>query len=311
MFKFFFISILFLTSCFSNILEAKKTELKPFVTCWLNGQLGNQLHQIATTLAYARDNNFIPFFPELNKTDFNIPMNKDRIFFRLNASSLPRSIKHVFTSHSNFGKRSIPKFPDLMLKGYFQNWEYYHHHRDELLQIFAPGQEELDQIQSKHKTLLNHPVTVGVHVRTFNKKYSEYIPFVGMDYYEKAMSLFPEETLFVIFSDRINWCKHHFQKIDRPMIFIEGQDHIQDFFLMSMLKHNIIGNSSYSWWAAYLNQNPDKTVVAPSHFIIPITIKKKCNSLLPDWIELPIDLEAPYPTDIKDYDEFSQSIDTQ
>lgn len=292
-------------------MEAKKTESKPFVTCWLNGQLGNQLHQIATTLAYAWDNGFDAIFPELNKAEFNIPINKDRIFFKLNSTTPPRSIKHILKIYSLFDKKSMPKLPDLMLKGYFQTWKYYHHHRDALLEIFSLKEEELTQLKLKHETLLNHPNTVGVHVRTFNKQYSEYIPFVGIDYYKRAMNLFPEGTLFVIFSDRINWCKHHLQNIDRPMIFIEGQDHLQDFFLMSMLKNHIIGNSSYSWWAAYLNQNPEKIVVAPSHFIIPANNKQKINSLLPEWIELPIDFKAPYPEDIKEYDEFSQSLDTQ
>jgi len=246
-----------------------KVNKKPFVTCHFRGQLGNQLHQIATTLAHAWDNNLEPIFPELKRNDLNIPINRKRIFFRLNASPLPRPIQDTFKQLHHFEKIEIPCKPDHMLNGHFQTWEYYDHHRQKILDLFAPRDQELNQLKSKYAELLNHPLTVGVHVRTFNKKWSKHIPFVGLAYYEKALSHFPPEALFVIFSDRINWCKHHFKKFNRPMIFIEKQDHIQDLFLMSMLKHNIIGNSSFSWWAAYLNKNPNKMVIAPSHFIRP------------------------------------------
>jgi len=284
---------------------------KPFITCSLHGQLGNQLHQIATTLAYAWDYGAEPIFPELYKDKFNIPMNRERIFFKLNASELPRPIKHTFTHKNNFEKKDIPIKPDQFLNGHFQTWEYFDHHREKLVNLFVPGAEELKKIQTKHAELLKHAYTVGVHVRTFNKPWSKGIPFVGLDYYEKAMNKFPPEALFVVFSDRINWTKHHFKIFNRPMIFIEGQDHIEDFFLMSMLKHNIIGNSSFSWWAAYLNKNPNKVVIAPSHFIRPNGKRKLFSANLPDWFVLDIDCNAPYPDDMYLYDAYSASLDTQ
>jgi len=292
-------------------LYEEKPKKKPFVTCNLHGQLGNQLYEIATTLAYAWDHDAEPIFPELKKNNFNIPMNRERIFFRLNASLLPRSIKYTFTHKNNFEKKEIPVRPDQNLHGFFQTWEYFDHHRQKLINIFAPRPEELKKIQTKHAELLKHSCTIGVHVRTFNKPWAKLIPFVGLSYYEDAISVFPANALFVIFSDRINWAKHHFKKFNRPMIFIEGQDHIEDFFLMSMLKHNVIGNSSFSWWAAYLNKNPNKVVIAPSHFIRPNEKRKLCNANMPDWFVLDIDCNAPYPDDMYSYDAYSASLDTQ
>ncbi len=303
----------FLIFCSFTFLFPCDEEQKPYVSCSLHGQLGNQMHQIATTLAFAWDHNMVPLFPELMKKEYNLPMNYQRIFFRLNSSPLPRPILQRFKQWKNFEKIDIPIRPNQVLDGYFQTWEYYHHHRDRLLELFSPAQEELDFIKSKYNKLLSHSCTVGVHVRTFNKQLSNDIPFVGLDYYHRAMALYPPEALFIVFSDRINWCKHYFSKFNRPVVFINSGDHIEDFFLMSQLKHNIIGNSSYSWWAAYLNKNPDKVVVAPSHFVHP-SIQKKVNANLPDWITLDIDYDyrqAPYPEDICDYDLFSQSIDTQ
>jgi len=290
---------------------------KPYVTCRLDGQLGNQLHQIATTLAYAWDNGARPVFPELEKTDFNIPINLKKVFFRLDTSGLPRPILHIFEHPFMFEKKDIPIKPDLKLCGYFQTWKYFDHYREKIIDIFAPHPDELNQIQSKYAGILKHPFTVGVHVRTFNKTRSEKLPFVGLAYYEKALRYFSKDALFVVFSDRINWCKHHFKKFNRPMIFIDGHDnYIEDFFLMSMLKHNIIGNSSFSWWAAYLNRNLNKIVIAPSHFTGQRNMEKMkiTSANLPDWITIPSNPNHsidPYPKDMYDYDAVSQSIDTQ
>ena len=312
---FFFISITIF--CNNHLLARrahKKVEL-PYVTLSLCGQLGNQMYQIATTLAYAWDHQLVPLFPALNRKDLNIPMNHRRVFFRLNVSPLPRPAKSTFYQYRIFEKIEIPEAQDLILDGYFQSWQYFDHHRERIIDLFAPHRRELDHIELKYAELLRHPCTVGVHVRTFNKRVNENgCPFVGLDYYEKAMSYFPPEALFVVFSDRIHWCKHHFKKFSRPITFIEGQDHIEELFLMSMLNHNIIGNSTFSWWAAYLNKKPNKIVIAPSLFNYAKEDSKLTHANLPEWIVLDIDSEkakACYPDDMYDYDIVSQSIDTQ
>jgi hypothetical protein len=292
----------------SSLKTTENPLYKPFISCSLFGQLGNQLFEIATTLAMAWDNDYEAFFPDLNRSELNIPMNRERIFFRLNNSPLPRPALNVFEDFSSYCRSEIPKKPDQLLRGHFFSWHHFHHYRERLVEIFSPSEKELADLKLKHAKLLKHPLTVSVHVRTFNQFWSQYLAFVGMDYYQKAMDLFPEGTLFVIFSDRIQWCKQHFKDIKRPMVFIEDQDHLSDFFLMSILKHHIIGNSSYSWWAAYLNTNPEKIVVTPKHFL---TSYPNINSNMPGWIEIENDTSLSYPKDMLDYDTYSKSIDTQ
>ena len=81
-----------------------------------------------------------------------------------------------------------------------------------------------------------------------------------MEYYSQAMKHFPD-TNFIVFSDDIQWCKENFK--GEEFTFIEEDDYIE-LYLMSMCRHNIIANSSFSWWGSYLNQNEDKIVIAPS-----------------------------------------------
>jgi hypothetical protein len=102
---------------------------------------------------------------------------------------------------------------------------------------------------------------VSIHVR--RKDYvnnSFYVDLFANGYYERAMALFPNNT-FIVFSDDIEWCKE--QEIFKGCAFSDGNDEIEDLNMMASCKSNIIANSSFSWWAAYLNINPLKKVVAP------------------------------------------------
>lgn len=286
---------------------------RPFVTCELHGQLANNMNQIATTLAYAWDYDVEAYFPDLNKDVWKISYNRDHVFFRLNAQNPPRPVQNVYNEYDKgsgwWECKPIPYHPDQHLIGDFFCWKHFHRYRDRILQVFAPSTPILNTINKKYGSLLVHPNTVSIHVRTYNKEYHDNVlRFVGLKYYENALKYFPEDSVFVVFSDRINWCKKHFPALNRNFVFIDENDHVVEFYLMSMLKHHIIANSCYSWWAAYLNNQPSKIVVAPLRYD-KVSIKENIN--LPDWIVLAPDPSEPYPADMKDYDKISQSVDTQ
>jgi len=123
---------------------------------------------------------------------------------------------------------------------------------------------------------------VSVHVRR-----GDYLepgrPFVDLwktDYYQKAMALFRDKT-FAVFSDDIEWCKKQilFTSKGARCTFVEfdgpPEKHMN---LMASCEHNIIANSCFSWWAAWLNPNPDKIVVAPR-----LWTYDHYTSAPPDW----------------------------
>jgi len=296
-------------------LSALSADEKPFVTCRISGQLANNLNQIATTLAYAWDNGADPFFPELNNPALNTAYNKNRFFFRLNSNNPPRPIQYIYDEYEGGGGwwdcKTIPFKPDQYLSGDFFCWRHFHHYRDKFIDLFAPSHEITAYIRYKYSWIIDNPKAVSVHVRTYNKQYHETImKFLGLDYYEEAFEYFPDDALFVVFSDRINWCKQHFQKFNKKFVFIEDNDHVEDFQLMTLLKNHIISNSCYSWWAAYLSNHLDKTVIAPNRNG---RLDNYFNDrlYLYDWILVDPNLNEPYPYDMKDYDKYSKSIDTQ
>jgi hypothetical protein len=288
--------------------------MNDYVTCRLFGQLGNQLYQIATTLSYAWDHGAQAVFPGLVSPEYRISYNRERIFHRLDAQLPGQPFINLYNEKKIYHFDAIPSRPNLILSGYFQAWKYFHHHREKLLQTFAPSPVILQKLQDKYGEWLKRPNTVAVHVRTQNRSVHErgLHPFLGCSYFEKAMDLFPNDSEFFIFSDRTNWCKKHFQR-NKKMTFVEGNDHVEDLYLMSLMNHTIMSNSSFSWWGAYLNQHRDQIIAAPSSFVDPKNSYYFDNPEFypPNWnvcFISDIPFNAPYPPDMEQYDQY-KSLD--
>lgn len=325
--KYFLVLLLLITHPISTTFGAQVDDSfsKPivswpqsFVTGTIGGQLGNQIFVVAATLAYAWDHNAHPLFPDFSissefATQYKLAFNRENFFFRLDISNPPWPFSNTYIEPRVYWTEPLPAKRDIRLTGSFQSLNYFHHRRNELLDVFAPSAAILSELQAKYSDLIAMPNTVSVHIRTYDEKnHNAGLYFLGLDYYRTAMNLFPKDTTFVIFSDRINWCKVHFAKFNKNMVFIEGNDPVEDVILMSLMKNHIISNSSFAWWGAYLDPRAEKIVVAPEYWLHPwIQPTIRPNLFLQEWIRVPANLYEPYPTDIRDYDEQSLSIDTQ
>ncbi len=279
---------------------------KPFVSCHFIGQLGNQLFIAAATLAYAWDYGARAIFPGLHEERYRLSYHRDRLFFRLDTSAPTRPFGKEYWQKYWFSPDRIPYCEeDLFLYGYFQSWKHFHHHREKLLSIFAPHPQMLEDLYRRYGDLIKHPCTVAVHVRTNSQKTHPFTPFLGLSYLRDSMEQFPGNAKFVVFSDRINWCKHHVPSLGKDCVFIEGTCPVEDLILMSMMKHTIMANSTFSWWGAYLNQNPGQKIVVPSI----VSVGVPTDSLyFPEWTVIPAAIH-PYPSDMCSYDKLSQSMD--
>src|SRR5262249_39041231 len=117
---------------------------------------------------------------------------------------------------------------------------------------------------------------VGLHVRRGDYLLPEgaHMHIIGMDYYRRAAELISERVLnphFFVFSDDIQWCARTLD-IRYPHTFVVQDQPSErwtaaDFRLMTLCKHFVIANSTFSWWAAWLGSHQDKIVVAPSEWI--------------------------------------------
>lgn len=119
--------------------------------------------------------------------------------------------------------------------------------------------------------------SVAIHVRK-GEDYRSRIYYQGtcpVDYYQKAVKLINEKVKnprFYVFADNKEWVKENFNDFDYTLVEgnpIAGYGSHYDMQLMSLCRHNILSNSTYSWWGAFLNRNPDKTVVLPDIWFNP------------------------------------------
>ncbi|GHW30905.1 Alpha-1,2-fucosyltransferase [Vibrio cholerae] len=135
--------------------------------------------------------------------------------------------------------------------------------------------------------------SVSLHVRRGDYLCSESLGgVVGLAYYKKAVQYIRDNVsnpIFYVFSDDIAWCKSNLNLATDEVIYVDwncGDMSYQDMHLMSICKHNIIANSSFSWWGAYLNRNETKIVICPNRWgNIDSNVELK-DMNKPDWIKM-------------------------
>ena len=144
------------------------------------------------------------------------------------------------------------------------------------------------EINDELKGLLENQNTCSIHVRRGDYLNSpNHHPTQNMNYYMKAIKKMPKDSVFLIFSDDINWCKQNFPDMPEKFKFIEGNKDYEDLYLMSACKNNIICNSTFSWWAAWLNSNESKVIMAPDTWFGPAYADWNTNDLYCEgWIKI-------------------------
>lgn len=265
-----------------------------YVTCNLQGQLGNQMFQIATAVAYGLDHRCRVTFPGLDQV-MDGYRNEKYIFRHIDTTPAPEQNPTIYrenqhTHYTIYSEIPFEKGQQLCLDGFFQTPKYFEHHADHIRQLFACSPKIKKQIYAKYGELLKTP-TVALHIRTFipdKRDPNQSIGQRGWKYFQEAMSHFSDEYTFLVFSDDIKWVKENFPETDRKIVFIEGNPHWFDFYLMSFCDHQIISfESTFSWWAAWMNNKPGKKVIAPHTW----ASRLDAEIIPSDWIK--ITLENP------------------
>lgn len=148
--------------------------------------------------------------------------------------------------------------------GYFQSERYF-------ADAAAVLRAELRPAQPVDHPALHAPCPVCVHLRRgdYQNPENAILQVCGPAYYARAAAQvaarYPQATLLV-FSDDIAWAKAHFDPAGLPVTFMPQGSAVQDLGLMQQCRHFILSNSTYSWWAQYLGDAPDKTVWAPDRW---------------------------------------------
>ena len=276
----------------------------------LQGGLGNQMFQYALarhlsiknkTALYldlsdlsdkSSSNSNTPRHFELNifnvKYSPGLPFKLPGILKKLHDHLFP--IKEIRETDFLYNKAILAEKGNIYLDGYWQNEQYF---KD--IEATIRAEFTLKTKPDEQNRMLAEQIkatsSVSVHFRRgdyiTNAVTNSFHGVCSKEYYVKAIAYINEKIPaphFYIFSDDINWVKQNFDfKESHTYINInKGEKGFEDMRLMSHCKHNIIANSSFSWWAAWLNTNKDKVVISPLQWLV----TKKTDIVPAEWIKL-------------------------
>ena len=179
-----------------------------------------------------------------------------------------------------------------LLLGYFQSWKYFQEIRGTLLQEINLDSLPWDAASLALRDELSATESVAVHVRRTDYLDQELTRVCGETYHLRAMDLMRQQLpnpVFYFFSDDLEWCRNRFRFADCRFVDLPGAglDPFMDMRLMARASHNIIVNSSYSWWGAWLNRNPDQKVIAPNAWGIGGAKVPMGEKTLANWVTIP------------------------
>ena len=281
------------------------------ITIKIQGGIGNQMFQYAfgRSLSLKRKENLrldTSFYKNIKSGDTPREFKLNNFNIKadiIETDSLSKSTKTFWKLinkiglmfHKDFHVRFHPYFLKVRIKnfiGFFQSYKYFSDYEKEIkedltlkIQLPAKAIEILEQIKNSS--------SVSIHVRCgdyiTNKDNLKSYGVCSLDYYQNAISRIKEKVdkpVFYVFSDDINWVKSNL-KTDENLIFVSDNnfDETVQLELMSNCKNNIIANSSFSWWAGWLNKNPNKIVIAPKKWTNIVNFDT--IDLIPeDWIKI-------------------------
>ncbi|MEI8232356.1 MAG: alpha-1,2-fucosyltransferase [bacterium] len=179
------------------------------------------------------------------------------------------------------------------LRGFWQSEKYFVDYRDQILHDFT-FKHKVSQKTGQLLLQIKSSDSVAVHIRrgdyVTSKAANSYHGTCSPTYYlsaSKVMGKHVAHPTFYIFSDDPDWCRDNI-KLNGNFIYVShnhGQQSWEDMLLISRCQHQIIANSSFSWWGAWLNTNPDKIVIAPKKWVNDKNLDT--SDLLPGtWIKL-------------------------
>jgi len=288
----------------------------------LKGGLGNQMFQYAFGRAIAcihgvplkldltwfrNTGNDTPRKYELNH--FNVmemfasneeikEVLKERKFInkvsRVGKSLVPFSWRsYVSETNPKFDENKLNLRSNVYLEGVWWN-ERYFKSIETLIKKEFQLKDRSDETNMSIAEKISSVNSIGIHVRrgdyVSNQKANEYHGLCSLDYYLKAIAEIERKVMephFFLFSDDPQWLKDNLKIKSSASHVIHNSPNrgYEDLKLMSLCKHNIIANSSFSWWAAWLNANPDKIIYAPSKWSNNGALKSK-DCLPEHWITI-------------------------
>lgn len=256
------------------------------IYCYLKGGLGNILFQMAATLAFSKENNTEPSFPNLlshlkflnEETYHNPKINYADDYMQFFQNCI------VESPHQHLPKYEYPFHYDSripqnnsIVNGFFQSEKYFYKYKNEILKYFEPNDQINNEVDVILKTLPKEFNVIHVRLGDYLKSPGSHYN-LPISYFLNGIKLLDSKLPYVIFSDDIEVCKNNF--IGDQYIFMENKKDYIDLFVMRKGKNYIISNSSFSWWGAWMSHEINR-VIAPKQWFGPVLSYHNVNDIIP------------------------------
>ena len=244
----------------------------------LKGGLGNQMFQYAAATSLAIEHNTDHYF------DFSYTAHPKRggiLINKLSNVKLPHLTEHQLPEiEDDFVYQTIPN--NCYINGFWQSEKYFAKNADVIREHLDFDNDVKSYVAEKYPVLNQHTVSMHVRRGDYVTKHTEFPPR-DVDYYNTAYDIINDTSIAVIVvSDDIAWCKDNLKFGN--CVYIEDESDLIDLYIMSQCLHNVIANSTYSWWGAWLNSNPDKKVIAPKQWFGPNKPLNESDIIPDSWI---------------------------
>ena len=280
------------------------------VTIEIMGGLGNQLFQVFHLISYGLTHK-VPFYFEHK----DAPSRKDRPFYWDSfLSSLKPFVKSSYIANAPIYRENGFHYTEpvpykqfgqpFKFWGYFQSYKYFQEREQDIFR-FIKLNEQKESIKTKHATICDFDNTISIHFRIGDYKHQpQNHPVMDISYYKSALHhvfkrtgrndwnilYFYENQDADMVKENIGLLQDEFNHLTFTPINTDIVDYEQ-VLLMSVCQHNIIANSSFSWWGAYFNQHSNKVVTYPSIWFGPSLGNKKMVDMFPEgWCKILDDL---------------------
>jgi hypothetical protein len=240
------------------------------------GDIGNQLFQYATLISLGKDLGYeikIPkcfnYYSEAHKKTVNYFTEGFKITTQFLEDNDIQCIKNYY-DEPVFNFTPINNIIDnTSIAGYFQSEKYFLHNKQFILQNLEFKEEIIEEAKQNYDINFIEK-SCFLHVRRGDYIHqSAYYHNLDINYYKKSLDIINPEYIS-IFSDDIKWCHENFNFLDQNKLeYISSSNPFLDLYLMTQTQNCVIANSSFSWWGAWLNQNQNKTIIAPKNWFAP------------------------------------------
>lgn len=283
------------------------------ITIDIVGGLGNQLFKIFTAIAYSLEHNK-PFFFEYKEIILNrhtywnsflrrlkifttaLDKNKNQYFNALRKNNVV-----IHNESKTYEYIEIPEYQDktVFLKGYFQSYLYFEKYKEKIYNIIG-----IEKYQHEIKNQFIHYfddnyITISMHFRLGDyKNLPKFHPIIPISYYEKSLlDIFIQlgnqtkyKILYFCEKEDNNTVLESIQTIKQNasmdnIEFVKVDDTIEDWMqviIMSICQHNIIANSTFSWWGAYFGNNENRLVYYPNIWFGPALQQLQTSQMFPE-----------------------------